>query len=158
MISYRNMTQKDFLEYRSYSNEFRGQELADARKISFAEGIQLANQELDECLPQGLETDKNFLLCLEVEQNSDTHAIGYFWYRLDDDSAFIYDFQIFPQYQGKGYGKGLYQLLDSAWSDHGIHRVELLVAYDNERAFKLYQEIGFQPTGINMTKPIISKQ
>ncbi|UXI02558.1 hypothetical protein [Photobacterium sp. TY1-4] len=63
MISYRNMTQKDFLEYRSYSNEFRGRELADARKISFAEGIQLANQELDECLPQGL----------EAEQNTDRH-------------------------------------------------------------------------------------
>ncbi|UTV28936.1 GNAT family N-acetyltransferase [Photobacterium atrarenae] len=158
MISYRDMTQQDFLEYRSYSNEFRGRELADAQKISVAEGIQLANQELDECLPQGLETDNNFLLCLEVEQNDDTHVIGYFWYRLHEDSAFIYDFQIFPQYQGKGYGKQFYLSLDSAWSDNGINRVELLVAYDNKRAFKLYKEIGFQPTGINMTKRTISKQ
>ncbi|MBF4264686.1 GNAT family N-acetyltransferase, partial [Vibrio anguillarum] len=65
-------------------------------------------------------------------------------------SAFIYDFQVFPEYQGKGYGSRIFQELNEFWTGSGIEQVELLVAYDNERAFKLYKEIGFKATGINM--------
>ncbi|MCG7497694.1 GNAT family N-acetyltransferase [Vibrio sp. Of7-15] len=152
MISYRNMTQEEFIDYRAYSNEFRGQELADAKHVSYMEGIQLANTEFDECLPMGLNTENNILLSFEVELNGITRLLGYFWYLLSENSAFIYDFQILPEYQGKGYGSQVFQALNHSWADSGIDQVELLVAYDNERAFKLYKELGFKATGINMAK------
>ncbi|MGF1733224.1 GNAT family N-acetyltransferase [Photobacterium kasasachensis] len=152
MVSYRNMTQAEFVEYRSYSNEFRGQELAGAKQVSYREGLQLANKELDECLPLGLQTENNVLLCLEAEMGDVTYVIGYLWYLLGDSSVFIYDFQILPEYQGKGYGRRIFQALDNSWTDSGIEQVELLVGYDNERAFKLYKELGFKATGINMAK------
>lgn len=156
MLSYRNMTQEDFLDYRSYSNQFRGQELASAKQVSHSKGIQLANKELDECLPFGLQTENNVLLCLEAEQNDTTHVIGYFWYLLNEHSAFIYDFQILPKFQGNGYGSRVFQALNKSWADSGIEQIELLVAYNNERAFKLYKELGFKATGINMAKRTIS--
>ncbi|ASG01750.1 GNAT family N-acetyltransferase [Vibrio anguillarum] len=144
------MTEEEFQCYRLYSNEFRGQELAAAKQVSHAKGVQLANMELDDCLPQGLKTENNTLLCLEVKLNGITYVIGYFWYFLAETSAFIYDFQVFPEYQGKGYGSRIFQELNEFWTGSGIEQVELLVAYDNERAFKLYKEIGFKATGINM--------
>ncbi|MGR5150124.1 GNAT family N-acetyltransferase [Photobacterium alginatilyticum] len=146
------MTQEEFMDYRAYSNEFRGQELADAKHVSHIEGVLLANTELDECLPLGLQTENNILLCLEIEFNGTTYVIGYFWYLLSESSAFIYDFQILPEYQGNGYGRQVFQALNKSWADSGIEQVELLVAYDNERAFKLYKELGFKATGINMAK------
>lgn len=152
MVSYRDMTQKEFLAYRTYSNDFRGQELAEAKQISIVEGVQLADRELDECLPLGLQTENNALLCLEAEFDEITQIIGYFWYGLNEGSAYIYDFQIFPQYQGRGYGRQVFHSLNSKWLDNGIEQVELLVAYDNERALKLYKELGFKATGINMVK------
>ncbi|EOY4517149.1 GNAT family N-acetyltransferase [Vibrio vulnificus] len=152
MVSYRNMTQEEFSDYRSYSNEFRGRELADAKQVSHGEGVQLANKELDECLPLGLQTENNVLLCLEAEQGGIKYVIGYFWYLLGDSSVFIYDFQIFPEYQGNGYGSQLLQAINESWAVNGIEQVELLVSYDNERAFKLYKELGFKATGINMSK------
>ena len=152
MVSYRNMTQEEFSDYRSYSNEFRGQELADAKQVLHCEGVQLANKELDECLPLGLQTKNNVLLCLEAEQRGVKCVIGYFWYFWGENSVFIYDFQIFPEYQGSGYGSQLFQALNESWADNGIEQVELLVSYDNERAFKLYKELGFKATGINMSK------
>ena len=112
MVSYRNMTQEEFMDYRAYSNEFRGQELADAKHVSHIEGVLLANTELDECLPLGLQTENNILLCLEVEFNGITYVIGYFWYLLSESSAFIYDFQILPEYQGNGYGRQVFQALN----------------------------------------------
>ncbi|MCG9599256.1 GNAT family N-acetyltransferase [Vibrio sp. Isolate25] len=144
------MNDAEFRSYRSYSNKFRGLELAQANYVSSEDGIRLANIELDECLPQGLDTPNNVLLSLEAKTQKGKSQIGYFWYGSNSDNVFIYDFQVFPEFQGKGYGQKVFQILKEQWFSTGVVQVELLVAYENDRAFKLYQELGFQATGINM--------
>lgn len=160
MISYRKMTSEEFSEYREYSNEFRGRELSEAHQVSVNEGIRLANNELDECLPLGLETGGNYLLCIEAKYSDKSDVVGYLWYgyRLGDTSAFIYDIQIFPIYRGKGYGKHSFDLLEQTLRSQGVNQLELLVSSDNKRAFKLYTELGFRATGINMVKQTTSNE
>ncbi|MEZ9793095.1 GNAT family N-acetyltransferase, partial [Vibrio splendidus] len=36
----------------------------------------------------------------------------------------------------------------------GINQIKLRVAYHNERALKLYKEVGFEVTGFNMSKKL----
>jgi len=159
MISYRKMTQEEFSEYRKYSNSFRGKELSEAQQVSVSEGIRLANDELDECLPSGLETAGNYLMCVEVEIDQQSHVVGYLWYGYGsgDNSAYIYDFQIFSNYRSQHYGSRVFNLLEQTLKSDGIDQIELLVAYDNERAFKLYKELGFKATGINMVKKTVNE-
>lgn len=151
VISYRPMTTEEFVEYRKYSNEFRGAELATAFGHALDHAVDLANQELDECLPEGLETAGNRLMCIE---HVEAGVIGYLWFGFNsgESSAFLYDFQVFEQFQGKGYGRSAYAILEQTLSNYGVEQVELLVAYENQRAAKLYAELGFVPTGINMVK------
>ncbi|MFA0630233.1 GNAT family N-acetyltransferase [Vibrio sp. 10N.222.49.A3] len=154
MISIRKMTPEEFTGYREYSNEFRGGELSEAHQVTVDEGIKLANNELDDCLPFGLETRENYLLCIEAIRARKTEVVGYLWYgyKSGDTSAFIYDIQIFPIYRGKGYGKHVFGLLEQTPTLQGVKQLELLVASDNKRAYKLYTELGFRATGINMVK------
>ncbi|KUI99598.1 acetyltransferase [Vibrio sp. MEBiC08052] len=44
--------------------------------------------------------------------------------------------------------------LEKQLQEVGITQIKLRVAYQNERALKLYQEVGFVITGFNMSKKI----
>lgn len=150
-ITYRPMTSEEFLGYREYSNNFRGLELATAFGHTQSHAEKLANQELDECLPDGLSTPGNHLMCIE---HHGAGVIGYLWYGINagENSAFIYDFQVIEQYRGKGYGRQVFAELEQTLVAEGVEQIELLVAYENKRAAHLYSELGFTPTGINMVK------
>jgi RimJ/RimL family protein N-acetyltransferase len=51
-------------------------------------------------------------------------------------------------YQGKGYGsEAIYLLIDYAFNELNLHRVQLNVVAYNERAIAAYKKIGFQSEG-----------
>jgi RimJ/RimL family protein N-acetyltransferase len=55
---------------------------------------------------------------------------------------------ILQAYGGQGIGKALFRALE-AWADsHGLHRLELTVMCHNERAIRLYQNMGYKIEGI----------
>ncbi|TCI01369.1 GNAT family N-acetyltransferase [Corallincola luteus] len=145
------MSAEEFVGYREYSNNFRGSELAAAYGHSQSDAISLANEELDECLPDGLSTEGNHLMCIE---HNGAGVIGYLWYVFNsgENSAFIYDFQVIEQFRGKGYGRKIFAKLEQTLRSEGVEQIELLVAYENKQAANLYAELGFKPTGVNMVK------
>lgn len=52
------------------------------------------------------------------------------------------------EYQGKGVGTfAVNEILNHAFNDLNLHRVELTVLKTNERAFKLYEKAGFKREG-----------
>ncbi|WP_353851248.1 GNAT family N-acetyltransferase [Aeromonas sp.] len=107
---------------------------------------------LPPCFPNGLETDKHELLCIE----SDSELVGYLWHSIntDDKSTFIYDFFIFSNRRNNGYGKLAISAFESKLTSIGIEQIKLRVAYHNQRALKLYQEVGFAISGYNLSKKI----
>ena len=107
--------------------------------------------EINNFLPQGVETQGEFLFCIEVN-----NVVGFLWYRLINGGKiiFINDIFILPQFRGRCYGKATLAELESQAAAQNVEHVELRVAYDNERAQGLYKEIGFRETGINMIKPV----
>lgn len=66
--------------------------------------------------------------------------------------AFIMDILIFEKYQGRGYGKETMAALDDEVRKLGLKQISLHVFGHNERAFRLYQKMGYEVTDIQMTK------
>jgi len=87
-----------------------------------------------------------------------TH-VGYLWYTIDGPgrSAFICDFYILAPQRSRGYGRLTIELLEAQLLAAGVTQLQLRVAHDNQRALRLYQEIGFFVTGHNMLKRLASK-
>ena len=71
--------------------------------------------------------------------------------------AFISDFHIFPAYQGRGLGKQALEVFENELKCKGFQQIKLRVADDNKRARHVYEVTGFRVTGINMSKPLVSK-
>lgn len=59
-------------------------------------------------------------------------------------NACIYGFGIAPAHQGKGYGKSLLNLLIAKIADHKTRYITLEVGSENQIAFSLYKNAGFQ--------------
>ncbi len=59
-------------------------------------------------------------------------------------NACIFGFGISPEYQEKGYGKSLLNLLIAKITAHKTRYITLEVGSENQRAFSLYKSAGFQ--------------
>ncbi|QUM88952.1 GNAT family N-acetyltransferase [Moritella sp. 36] len=152
MIQLRPMTSDEYPAYCDYFIDDYSHEISQNYGHAMDRAVELAQQDLIRCFPNGLETNEHELLCIESESN----LVGYLWHsiKVSDKSTFIYDFFIFPNSRNKGYGKLAIKALESQLKSIGIEQIKLRVAYHNQRALKLYQEVGFAISGYNMSKKI----
>lgn len=154
MIQLRPMTSVEYPAYCDYFIDDYSREIAENYGHSMYKAIELAEQDLTRCFPNGLESNEHDLLCIELE----SEVVGYLWHsiKVSDKSTFIYDFFIFSNHRNNGYGKLAIKALESQLQTIGIEQIKLRVAYQNQRALKLYQEVGFAITGYNMSNKIVS--
>lgn len=154
MIRLRPMTSNEYPAYCDYFIDDYGREISENYGHSMDRAIELANQELLRSFPNGLNTNGHELLCIE----SGSELVGYLWHSINanDKSTFIYDFFILPNCRNNGYGKLAISALESQVKSIDIEQIKLRVAYQNQRALKLYQEVGFAISGYNMSKKIVS--
>lgn len=165
MIQLRPMTLTEYPAYCDYFIDDYSREIAENYGHSMDRAIELAEQDLIRCFPNGLETNEHDLLCIELtpepefksELGLKSEVVGYLWHsvKASDKSTFIYDFFIFSNQRNNGYGKLAIKALESQLQTIGIEQIKLRVAYHNKRALKLYQEVGFAITGYNMSKKIV---
>ncbi|WP_154058909.1 GNAT family N-acetyltransferase, partial [Pseudescherichia vulneris] len=82
------------------------------------------------------------------------HHIGYLWYKPDPQlhSAFINDFYLFPAFRGQGLGSEAMKQLELRLMAEGCKQIKLRVAAGNPQARRVYENNGFNVTGINMNK------
>ncbi|MFZ3578384.1 GNAT family N-acetyltransferase [Virgibacillus sp. DJP39] len=75
---------------------------------------------------------------IEVE----SEVVGKIGIQRDENESYIYGFAIFPEFQGKGYGRNA--LIQTVLAEKKTEGVILLeVAAENKNALKLYEECGF---------------
>lgn len=154
MIKLRSMTLDEYPAYCDYFIADYSREISENYGHSMEKSVELANQDLHRCFPNGLETNEHQLLCIEYK----AQIVGYLWHsiKVNDKSTFIYDFFIFTNSRNNGYGKLAIKALEVQLQSIGIEQIKLRVAYQNQRALKLYQEVGFTISGYNMSKKIVS--
>ncbi|WP_394248516.1 GNAT family N-acetyltransferase [Vibrio profundi] len=156
MINLRRMREEEFPAYSDCFIEDYSQEISKNYGHSIERAIELARQDLQNSFPNGYELNDHELLCIEQQVEGQSNVIGYLWHSINTNknSTFIYDFFVADSMRGQGIGKQAIKLLEAQLVEVGIEQITLRVAYHNERALKLYQEVGFSITGLNMMKNI----
>ncbi|MGR5150121.1 GNAT family N-acetyltransferase [Photobacterium alginatilyticum] len=157
MVNLRKMRVEEYPAYCDYFIADYSQEIAQNYGHSIEVATDLAHKDLIRCFPNGLETDEHDLLCIEIDSDNVPTVIGYLWHsiKMSDTSTFIYDFYIADEYRGNGYGKQAISQLETLLVSIGINQIKLRVAYHNQRALALYQEVGFAISGYNMSKKLV---
>ncbi|MGX7043068.1 GNAT family N-acetyltransferase [Leuconostoc holzapfelii] len=104
-------------------------------------------------LPNGLETSGNYFYSIYDEIN----IIGYIWLGTDSENesnAFIFDFEIYKQYQNNGFGSKAIILAEKEAKNMGFRTIGLHVFGSNQRAIHVYQKCGYGITDIKMQKAL----
>jgi RimJ/RimL family protein N-acetyltransferase len=157
MVKFLEISEADFLRWEEES-------LADyiSEKVKAgnddAPSPERARHEFLSLLPQGRFTKNNYIYSIADENDSD-RTVGIIWYAADTpefpkNTLFIYDIVIEEHRRGKGYGKAALLLLEDRARALGKRRIALHVFAHNERARRLYEELGYRPTNIVMAKEL----
>jgi ribosomal protein S18 acetylase RimI-like enzyme len=156
-IILRVMRQHEFPAYQDYFIFSYSEDLMQNKGLSTEVANHLAVKSLDVSFGMGLLKSEHQLLCIErVNEDNQCELVGYLWHCIDcaAKSSYIYDFYIDEPYRSQGYGKQAIALLERRLSTESVNHIALRVAYDNPRALKLYQDVGFTISGYNMEKSI----
>ncbi|MEL0608839.1 GNAT family N-acetyltransferase [Vibrio echinoideorum] len=156
MVVLREMREEEYPAYCQYFINDYSQEIAKNYGHSLDVAIELAKKDLLRCFPNGLQGNEHSLLCIDAEMDGEAKLVGYLWHSINvsDQSTFIYDFFVSSECRGLGYGTQSISALETQLKAIGINQIKLRVAYHNERALKLYKDVGFEVTGFNMSKKI----
>ncbi|MTW16416.1 GNAT family N-acetyltransferase [Rhodoplanes serenus] len=88
--------------------------------------------------------------CVPLIIRAAGEPVGFAMYALDEDDGnyWIYRLMIDARVQGRGYGRAaVIRIVEMLSRIPGCDRVVLGVKPDNERARRLYEAVGFRPTG-----------
>jgi ribosomal protein S18 acetylase RimI-like enzyme len=74
----------------------------------------------------------------------DGEFIGMGGVSFEEDGGYIFGLGIIPEYQGKGFGKAMLELLLKDLIEENIEKIMIEVDSENENAFNLYKKCGFE--------------
>lgn len=148
------MNQEDFQQYIINAiNDYAKDKVASGN-WSEDEAINLSRESFTRLLPQGEKSEFNYLFSIFHDQ----HIVGMIWIAqkspTNNDEGFIYDFIIFEQYQGLGYGKKAMKEIEIIAKELGMKKIGLHVFGHNKIARGLYEKMGYEITNITMAKSI----
>ncbi len=107
-------------------------------------------------LPAGIATPDNYLF--EVLEDEAGPVVGFVWYAVERKhgscSAFIFDLEIHAPYRRKGHARRALLALEKHAVSLGATALGLNVFATNHGAQKLYRELGYATTNVNMSKPL----
>jgi ribosomal protein S18 acetylase RimI-like enzyme len=114
---------------------------------------EIAQQEFDRLLPNGLETANQHLLSIRAAKGN---LVGFLFLtvisRVSGSEAFILDLVIFSDFRRKGYARDALLQLEQYVVNLGLNTISLSVFSHNEVARALYQKIDYSPVFTRMTK------
>ncbi len=157
MLSLEYMDDSDFDSYLDWSVKNYADEKVRAGTWPADDALRRSREEFSHLLPAGRKSD-NMHLFKMVE--GDTSAkVGILWVGIsggnqDYGGAFIWDIMVYPEFRGKGYGKGALAALESKVRQLGAHRITLHVFGHNTTAIGLYRKSGYLVTDLIMSKEL----
>lgn len=78
-------------------------------------------------------------------------AAGKHW--SDEVDAIIGELVVDPRHRRKGIGRALVSAAISWADDHGIAQVSVATGARNEQALRLYEQVGFEPEDVTLSRP-----
>ncbi|EON70635.1 GNAT family N-acetyltransferase [Lysinibacillus sphaericus] len=153
MITLKPMNQEEFKQYISYAIEDYAKDKIASGNWSEDEAIDLSKKSFDQLLPKDEKTKNNHLFSIF---HNDI-LVGMIWISqkaTNPNEGFIYDFVIFEQCQGQGYGKKAMKEAETIAKELGMNKIGLNVFGHNKIARGLYEKMGYEITNIAMAKKI----
>lgn len=156
MVQLVKMSMQDYESYIGNAiGEYAGEKVK-AGTWAEEEAMQLSRETFQRLLPEGIDTPSQYLFTI-TDMNTNL-KIGVLWFHLREKfssrEAFIYDFLLFEEFRGKGYGTQAMRALEQVAQALDINKLSLHVFGHNERAFHLYKKMGYEVTDISMSKYI----
>ena len=150
------MTATDFQAYLEEDTERYAQERVRAGDWHPSEALQKSREEHQQLLPDGLATRNHYLFSIEDEALGS--KVGVIWFAIYDKQllpvAFVYDFSIDEEFRRQGYGRQALLALEAKVKELGIDKIALHVFAHNHVARVLYENAGFEITGIYLAKKL----
>ncbi len=148
MTTLHPMTEAEFQRFLHFSYESYADDLTQTNPLVSREAaLQEARDELQELLPQGLNTPNHFLLSI---RSGDTQ-VGYLWYDLLRPSkAFVDDLLIFPEHRRQGHAARALALMETQLT---ASHITLHVFEANHIARRLYEKCGFDYLQMERAQP-----
>jgi RimJ/RimL family protein N-acetyltransferase len=147
------MTEAEFAAYLSHAVRDYADAHLRAGDVLPEEALARAQKDYDELLPDGLHSKDDFLLTLSHDTLG---AIGMVWFELRQrgttKSAYLFDFMVREDLRGQGYGRRALELLELKLRGLGVEKIGLNVFGYNHAARALYEKMGYEVTGMGMTK------
>lgn len=152
----RPMHAEEYVAWLPTSIEEYAAEHARAGSRLASKALEMAHEEFQKLLPDGLATAEHHLL---VGLTDAGERVGFLWLRIPpvgsgQTDAFIYNVEVDPDKRGKGYGRGLMVAAESYARDQGSTALRLHVFGHNTVARSLYENLGYETTNVNMMKPL----
>ena len=77
------------------------------------------------------------------------------WLNVNENNlGFIYDLNIYKEYQGKGYGLKAMEEIENIARSLELEKIELHVFGHNTKAINLYEKLNYRKTNIIMSKKL----
>jgi ribosomal protein S18 acetylase RimI-like enzyme len=151
LITLNEMNSAAFQNYINYAVKSYAEEHVKAGNWNEQESIDKATKEYEMLLPEGLKTANNKLFTIFFEKQE----VGMIWLaHKSNEKGFIYDINIWEDYQGRGYGKQAMKEIEVIGRNLGLKYIRLHVFGHNKVARDLYQKLGYKDTDIIMEKAL----
>ncbi len=119
---------------------------------------ELASQQFQELLPDGVDTPEHHLLVGTDEAEA---QVGILWLHIRPPSsptgrpsAFVYDIEVDEQQRRRGYGRGIMVAAECYARERDATSMRLHVFGANTVARRLYESLGYEATSIGMAKEL----
>ena len=142
----RRMTDAEFQAFCAYSIQDHARELMQQNQLAHETAVAEAQKELAEMLPDGIHTERHFLMTIEDAQSN--MPVGFLWTIHEETDgkkqSFLCDFVIHAEHRRKGYATDALQVMEQTAREVGCQESVLFVANGNTAANALYEKCGYQ--------------
>jgi RimJ/RimL family protein N-acetyltransferase len=154
------MGETEFRTYLASSIPAYAQNNIDSGRWSPEEALQQAEKQYQELLPNGLASPNQYLFSIRDEEQG--MNVGMLWFAVQERggkaSAFVYEIIIDEPFRRHGYAKQAFLLMEEKVRALGLDTISLHVFGYNHPARTMYEQLGYVPTNINMSKKLSDPQ
>ena len=146
------MSDEEFADFRNRNEASYASEIAASRAIPLDEARRTAADEHSQLLSDGLRTPGHYLwTAYDGDQ-----PVGDLWLHIEAKSdglhAFGYAFEVRPELRRRGYGRAITAAAERKCRDMNVVAIGLTVFGPNKAAQRLYEDLGFEATVLQMRK------
>ena len=146
------MSDKEYAEFRERSELSYAAAIAASRAVPLPEARRQAVEEHERLLPEGVSTPGHYLW---TAYDGD-EPVGELWLHLetkpDGLHAFGYWFEVRQELRRRGYGRAITAAAEQKCREMNVVSLGLTVFGPNKAAQRLYEDLGFEVTVLQMRK------